>query len=1368
MPEYVGPPRLFELSLLPLLAVLVPLFGWRILALIDARDGAPSRTALTVRAVLPPAITLALIVTMIRQVSNGAELISAALSLVSIGSMSLSIGLHVDRAASLISFFLVAASLALGAVLSTRDEQERAAVEIAQLHVALAEALLMAQGDGPLAVLAGALLGVIGVVVFGASTRLSSMVSWASAMTGGLAFVAWMGTIAWASVGTWVDGAIVPDIKPRFALVESRLDYRTARPRPVETVPRATGTGTLTMLAPPGATLLLDGLPFKATVPFSREPIAGGAHSLVIQTGDGVDDFEITAFRVDDGKDFRIDSTAGSLRFDALHEQSQIRPLTGSIPDGMKRIPELISALLAVLGLIASLVLPAFRRGTLSTGDVLRVLIVSSLPVVVCMRVFPFLSSASTLSGVVAIAAAMIGLFRAQLAATGRDPRGVLVDAASAQLALGVVAAASGASTLAVVSLIVAWSAVCAGCAVIERADTELGAHTKPVGEQLTRLATATSISLAAATPGAAAFWFAGGTAHAALNPAIWPTALGAVVMVLVVVLSAAQSFAVWRAHHLMVSVVASSSSSESGEGEKKSKKSRREKKSESESTSKKEEAQTTAVVSPSELVGRRVLMTLLGLAALISAEPVLTLVASKPVFWSWLAVAGVAREPPHAAKVGLMAIVVMMPAFLAWTRARVLYGPERASDWRAQEERRPMVKWLTSIAGVGLACALMVVPSTALAQTGPSLDVPTATIVLRPGRGAIEGSFVITNRTSSRIDVDLEPLTSDQDPRLPPGLTVSFDADAKKGEVMTSVDPGKPTPVYVRWDSTRARQIELHGSVIVSAGREKFFVQIEGERGAPLPWLPHHVLSLLIAIPLLGAIALLIAARVGERRDRTVRRLGIGLAIAEAVVGLVALWRFVPGVGRADGVEGWQLVETGSLGSLSTTFAVDGASFATVLILSFLPLMALLATPSAMPGMASAASLVFRLVGFAMIALTAQDVPWLVVGWSLLVLSLALGVRETIERQASLVLAASLLSVLCVAGFGVVVTGVSPELSRAGWSGAMSLAALVRHELLALAPVAGRPAVVIAWELLAVGLLLPSLMLAMPKIGARIVGAAPMPIASVALPLVSSVAMVVIVRWGVVLLPEATRWAALASAIVGVVLATLAAWLLVRARAFGDVAPALMLAQIGVALVGLGAVTSQGLGGVLLLAPAHLVSIVAVAVSTRVVANRVGQDQLDALGGLLIENRTLGVVFALSLMAAAGSPFLPAGWGYFSALYGALATQRWVVVAMVAVLVVVVMASLKVIANVVMGELPDAIRRSAALEPSGGKNSDIDGQRDMVDRDDSGRDAGAGCGAASVDGVDRAGGPRCRLVRGWAVRPKVSQFSLGFYPRFG
>ena len=69
------------------------------------------------------------------------------------------------------------------------------------------------------------------------------------------------------------------------------------------------------------------------------------------------------------------------------------------------------------------------------------------------------------------------GSFGASVSAsTQTDARGVLSDAAGSQLALGCVAAACGASSLAVVAVLTSWAAVCAGCAVLERFDGELGA----------------------------------------------------------------------------------------------------------------------------------------------------------------------------------------------------------------------------------------------------------------------------------------------------------------------------------------------------------------------------------------------------------------------------------------------------------------------------------------------------------------------------------------------------------------------------------------------------------------------------------------------------------------------------------------------------------------------------------------------------------------------------------------------------------------------------------------------------------------------------------------------------------------------------
>jgi NADH:ubiquinone oxidoreductase subunit 4 (subunit M) len=306
--------------------------------------------------------------------------------------------------------------------------------------------------------------------------------------------------------------------------------------------------------------------------------------------------------------------------------------------------------------------------------------------------------------------------------------------------------------------------------------------------------------------------------------------------------------------------------------------------------------------------------------------------------------------------------------------------------------------------------------------------------------------------------------------------------------------------------------------------------------------------------------------------------------------------------------------------------------------------------------------------------------------------------------KRGLVLIVASLISTACVAGFAYVVSGASRVLSESGWAGPTSLVALVRHDLLSLTPVAGRPAVVVAWVLLAVGLLAPTLALLMPRVGDRVVGTLAIPVATSLPAVLPSVAMVLVVRWGVILLPEATRWASLSVAVIGALMIAHGVLIAATSRRLGGLTMALLAGQVGVALVGLGAVTSQGVGAVLLMAPAQLVTIVGVVVMTRSLSHRAGTDEISKLGGTFEWSTPFASNLLVVWIAAVGVPLSPVGWPAIAAIYGVLATHRWVALAAAILMGALGVASVRRWVRVLLGAFPEALRRSPELEPSGGK----------------------------------------------------------------
>jgi len=125
---------------------------------------------------------------------------------------------------------------------------------------------------------------------------------------------------------------------------------------------------------------------------------------------------------------------------------------------------------------------------------------------------------------------------------------------------------------------------------------------------------------------------------------------------------------------------------------------------------------------------------------------------------------------------------------------------------------------------------------------------------------------------------------------------------------------PGASRDVLVSWLPERPPRVrQAFGHVVVTSTDEQAGEVAMGFR-AELPtglgWIGEHALSLLVAWPLVVVLIAGLSRLVGRRDDPLVRRASIAASALELLLAVWAYRHFAPDVGRADGNDGFQLVE--------------------------------------------------------------------------------------------------------------------------------------------------------------------------------------------------------------------------------------------------------------------------------------------------------------------------------------------------------------------------------------------------------------------------------------------------------------------------
>lgn len=590
--------------------------------------------------------------------------------------------------------------------------------------------------------------------------------------------------------------------------------------------------------------------------------------------------------------------------------------------------------------------------------------------------------------------------------------------------------------------------------------------------------------------------------------------------------------------------------------------------------------------------------------------------------------------------------------------------------------------------------------------------------LILVPTNEGFTGELGIVNEGKEPLVVSRIAVRGDSDsPRVPPKLTVRL-AD---GTLPVTIPPGGWKKAVVQWSPERnVRQRQVFAHVIVTSSDEQsgeVAMGIRAQRPGPLGWLEGSLLTMLVAMPLVGAIATFLLRAMGRRDGRAEHAASVIALAAQVALAIYVYRGFAPDVSRLDGNDGLQYVEHAVwIRSLAAELflGVDGIAAACVVLVSLVSLLAILPDGARkVPGFYPA---FLVLEASLMGALVAMDGLLFVLFTSVAVIASAIlvaGAGGPERQRAATRLAA-------VGGFAVILLllatvavarNADPTFLVDGskTTTTFNLAELSRVSLGAKgATILGASLVKVAFVFVLVSSMV---LLGIFPFHGTLTGAifaadtAAGVLVSTALPVIGAC---LLLRIGCTVLPEGMRWA---SGVVVALGAVSAAYGALGAFAEGDlrrVAAFATTSQAGFVLLGAGTLSAQGMAGAIVVAAMRPLACGAFLMLAGAVDERVRTRDTARLSGVGAEMPGFAVVLAIAALAQAGVLGLGTSWGPMLGLFGAMPSYAPLALVAAFALVVGSAAHLRAVGRIAFGVLDPAWRRDPALAPHGGKFVDL------------------------------------------------------------
>jgi NADH-quinone oxidoreductase subunit M len=588
-----------------------------------------------------------------------------------------------------------------------------------------------------------------------------------------------------------------------------------------------------------------------------------------------------------------------------------------------------------------------------------------------------------------------------------------------------------------------------------------------------------------------------------------------------------------------------------------------------------------------------------------------------------------------------------------------------------------------------------------------------TGPLELSPAQGGWIGTFTVTNLGAEPLAISRIALRGDErDVRSPSRLSVHF---AEGPTTSATLAPGAAKDVVVAWMPDRDPRVrQAFGQIVVTSTDEDAGEVAMGFR-AQLPtglgWLGRHVLSALVALPVLVLLAALSLRASGRPDHPAVGKIALGVASAQLLLAAWAYGWFAPGVGRADGNDGFQLVERAvwvrSIGA-EWYVGVDGVSIALVLLTAIVALVAVVVAREPDRRTDAYHSALALLVAGVFAALVALDAvmllaAWVVVGFAIVLLAGGWGGRRGADAAAKAAvyaaaggasLLAAVVAMASASGRTFLVDGTTvahtlaiPELGRTSFAAHAALGIPLAEGLWILLFITAAVMAPIVpfhgW--------LPDVLEEAPAGSGIVVGGASV-----------TLGPYLLVRVGMGTVGEGAAWAGPWVATLGVIAAAYGALAAMAQPSLKRVTAFAIMAGAGMSLYGAGSLTTPGVGGAIVELFGRGIACALLLGAARALELRGVRTSL----GRPWKHRAppaIAVALAAGLACSAAVPCTAGLWGPLLALLGGFPRHPALGLMLAGALVVLVAASVRVACSALLDPqagspgIADASAREAA-----------------------------------------------------------------------
>ncbi|AKU94104.1 NADH-ubiquinone oxidoreductase chain M [Labilithrix luteola] len=599
--------------------------------------------------------------------------------------------------------------------------------------------------------------------------------------------------------------------------------------------------------------------------------------------------------------------------------------------------------------------------------------------------------------------------------------------------------------------------------------------------------------------------------------------------------------------------------------------------------------------------------------------------------------------------------------------------------------------------------------------------------IELQARDGAFTGELVIANEGKEPLVVSRIAVRGDAaDPRTPPKLIVKPDG----GVLPFTIAPGASKKAIVQWAPERGVRLrQLFGHVVVTTSDESagevamgVHAQVPGLLGP----LEAHVLSLLVGVPVLGALIVLLLRAFGRSDDRTTSQVTTVALVVQTLLALYVYRGFAGDVSRLDGNDGLQFIEHAVwIRPLAAEIflGVDGIAAIALLVTSLVALFGLLFDrrgPRGAPGYHAA---YLALAASAAGAICAMDGLLFVIFTAVAVVSATVLASGRLgARHSHAALRFGVLGLVAVFALLVAIVAVSRHADATFLVDGTRTATSFSLPELSRVALGSKQATLFGGALVKVAfgfVLLASIVLlgAFPLHGwlAPVLTTAPRAAGALVSAAMPAIGICALLRLGCAVLPEGMRSASGIVVALGAVTSAYGAFAALAQTDLRRLAAYASMTQIGFVLLGAGSMTPQGLSGAIVATEGRAVSMALFLLVVAAVDDRAHTDDVTVLEGVGRTMPGLSAVIAVAALGQAGVMGFGGAWGPLLALLGALPNYGPLALVSVVALLVLAVAHLRVVSRLVFGRLDPSWEKSPLLEAFGGRFPDLTGREWMA-----------------------------------------------------